>query len=134
MKDDTLRDKRPLAKVSIAIKADEVDPVEITRATSVQATRGFRKGELSSERRVPRPWGIWAFEVVSEDVGTAAAEFLEKIEPHIESLRAAAERYSAELTVGIFWQPEDGQGGYSLSADVARRLAILGERVDFYFA
>jgi hypothetical protein len=83
---------------------------------------------------VPSLSGIWTYAVTSSDVSTAAADVLSTIEPVTKQLQDAAEKYSAEVTVSIFWQPEGGQGGYSMPADIVRRLSTLGERIDFYFS
>lgn len=123
-----------IARVSVAVKAEALEPAEVTRIAGVVPTRAFRKGEVSPRTSVPRPWGVWALECTSDNIETATAELLAAVETRMEKLREAASMYDdAELTVGIFWQPEGGQGGYSLSSDVVQRLSKLGTRIDFYF-
>ena len=123
-----------VAKVSVAVKADALDPAEVTRVVDLLPTRAYRKGEISPNRSVPRPRGIWAIECRADNIETATAELLAIVETRMGQLREAASKYDgAELTVGIFWQPEGGQGGYSLSSDVVQRLSKLGTRIDFYF-
>lgn len=123
-----------VAKVSVAVKADALDPAEVTRITDLLPTRAHRKGEVSPNRSVPKPWGIWAIDCTSDNIETATTELLAVVETRMEKLREAASKYDgAELTVGIFWQPEGGQGGYSLSSDLVQRLSKLGTRIDFYF-
>src|SRR5690606_20470142 len=102
--------------------------------TDLLPTRAHRKGEVSPNRSVPKPWGIWAIDCTSDNIETATTELLAVVETRMEKLREAASKYDgAELTVGIFWQPEGGQGGYSLSSDLVHRLSQLGTRIDFYF-
>jgi len=121
------------ATISVGVKADTLLPTEVTRIVGVNPTRAFRRGELSGNHTVPAPWGVWALEITSDDIAAAAVEILSILEPRVELLREAAFACDGELTVGIFWQPEGGQGGYSLSSDVVQRLSKLGTRIDFYF-
>ena len=131
---DTPKEKKSLARVGIRIKSDALDTSDVTRIVGVQPTRAVRKGEQPLDRSVPSLSGIWTYSIASDDISNAAVDVLSTIEPVIAQLREAATKYGAELTVSIFWQPEGGQGGYSLPADVMRRLSMLGERIDFYFA
>jgi len=125
---------KSLVEVSVGLKADDLDPAEITRALGIQPTRAFKKGEKPPNRRVAYPWGIWAYAVTAEDVNDAAVDILNTIEPVVAIMHSEAARRGAEINVAIFWQPEGGQGGYSLPADIMRRLSALGTRIDFYFS
>lgn len=120
--------------VSVGLKANDLDPEEVTRLVGVQPTRAVKRGVLLPKRTVPSPWGIWVFESRSDDVTKAATEILCALEPRMEQLREASSKYDAEVNVGISWQPEGGQGGYSLPADTLRRLSALASRIDFYFS
>ncbi len=123
-----------IARVSIRLKSGTLDPADVTRIVGVQPTRAVKKGEQASDRRVPSLSGMWTYTVSSDQVLAAATELLHVIEPVTGQLQDATTKYGAELTIAIYWQPEGGQGGYSLPADVMRRLAMLGERIDLYFA
>ena len=72
------------------------------------------------ERRAPR-------------VEDAALALLAVIEPKRQTIRDAAESVQATVSIGIWWDPEWGQGGFSVSTDVMRRLLEFGERLDVYF-
>ena len=63
-----------VAKVSVAVKADALDPAEVTRVVDLLPTRAYRKGEISPNRSVPRPWGIWAIKCRADNIETATAE------------------------------------------------------------
>lgn len=131
-------DGRNYVSVSIGLKSDDLDPVAVTRELGIEPTRAFRKGdvELGAGRRrpVPRPWGVWSFEVAGENVQDAVLSLLDKVGPVRQRLSAVAQRSAAEVTVGIWWEPAGGQGGFSLPSDVWRRLAEVCERVDVYFS
>lgn len=127
-------EERSVARASVRIKSDTLDTAEVTRMVGVHPTRATQKGEQPPDRSVPSLSGIWTYTVCADQVSIAAMTLLETIEPVATGLRDAAALYGAELTVSIYWQPEGGQGGYSLPADTVRRLSMLGERVDFYFA
>lgn len=130
----SMEEEVTVARVSIGMTSEVLEPEDVTRIVGVQPTRAFKRGDRGPNRRVPAPRGVWAYEVTSDDVGPAAAELLRVIEPLVPVLRQAAGKYEALLAVGVCWQPEGGQGGYSLPADLVRRLSMLGERVDFYFS
>lgn len=131
---DTEESSRSIAKVGIRIKSDTLDPADVTQIVGVQPTRAVKKGEQTPDRRVPSLSGMWTYTTSSDQVLAAAIEVLEAIEPVAGQLHDAVAKYGAELTISIYWQPEGGQGGYSLPADVMRRLSMLGERIDLYFA
>ena len=76
---------------------------------------------------------LWVVERRGEDVELVALDLLAVLEPRAAAIRAAAKNAKATVSVGIWWEPEAGQGGFSVSADVLRRLSVLCERVDVYF-
>ena len=123
-----------IARVSIRLKSGTLDPADVTRIVGVQATRAVKKGEQSPDRRVPSISGMWTYTASSDQVLAAATALLHVIETVTGQLQDATAKYGAELTIAIYWQPEGGQGGYSLPADVMRRLSLRGERIDLYFA
>lgn len=131
---NTEESSRSIASVGIRIKSDTLDPADVTQIVGVQPTRAVKKGEQPPDRRVPSLSGMWTYTTSSDQVLAAAMEVLEAIEPVAGRLHDAVAKYGAELTISIYWQPEGGQGGYSLPTDVMRRLSMLGERIDLYFA
>lgn len=124
--------------VRIGLKSDDLDPTEVTQELGMEPTRAFRKGDVeigaSRARPIPNPYGVWSFEVTGESVQDAALSLLNRLGPVRQRLSAAAQRWSAEVTIGIWWEPAGGQGGFSLPSDIWSRLAEVCERVDIYFS
>ncbi|MFT3768114.1 MAG: DUF4279 domain-containing protein [Minicystis sp.] len=123
-----------VARVGVVLRADQLDPSEVSQALGIEATRAFSKGELSAGKRAPRPWGLWTLEVEDADVERAARRLLSLLADKRGPLDQVARRFHATVSVSIWWEPDGGQGGYTLSSATLAELATLGERIDFYFA
>lgn len=76
---------------------------------------------------------MWVVERRGTDVEKVALDLLEVVEARSKAIREAADAAKATASVGIWWEPDGGQGGFTVSSDVLRRLSALGERVDIYF-
>ena len=124
-----------VASVELVVGGDAVDPEGLTELTGIEASRGWKKGDVYSSRsgqQLARPWGIWAVTRSGADVEEVACALLRVVELQFESIRAAADIAKATITIGIWWQPPEGQGGFSLRAPLLRRLVAICERVDVY--
>jgi len=125
-----------VASVGIGITGDLVDPVAVSATVGLEASRAWEKGhryESRSGGTMKKHSGLWVVERRGEDVELVALDLLAVLEPRAAAIRAAAKNAKATVSVGIWWEPEAGQGGFSVSADVLRRLSVLCERVDVYF-
>jgi hypothetical protein len=132
--EDNSDQNRSVVKVNLGFISETLQPEEVSLMLGLQPTYSYVKGELSHRMKVPSPWGCWAVEVVSNDVEVATRELLSTLRGKKGQIAAIAERFSATVSVHIWWEPEGGQGGYTLPSDLLIELASLGERVDFYFA
>jgi Domain of unknown function (DUF4279) len=132
--DDDLDQNRSVVKVNLGFTSKTLEPQEVSLMLGLQPTYSYTKGELSPRMRVPRPWGCWAIEAMSNDVEAATRQLLNILRGKKGQIDDVAGRFSATVSVHIWWEPEGGQGGYTLPSDLLIELASLGERVDFYFA
>lgn len=126
-------DKKSVAKVSLGFTSESLLPEEVTIILNLQPSRQYKKGDLSDRMRVPKPWGRWALEIEANSIETAARLLLEHFSGKDEQIADVVSRFSAKANVSIWWEPEGGQGGFTLPANVMIKLASLGERVDFFF-
>lgn len=135
--------------VSFGIRGDELSPAEITDLLMVRPTKAWQKGDIYKSkyrkndgsfdyRDAKRPWGIWEFSssinVSSENLEDHASYVAEKIEPSNDQIRRLIRQKDLRVYINIWWQPEDGYGGYTLSADTVKRLSVLCSEMDFYFS
>jgi len=124
------------AAVEFGITGDFVDPAAVSAAVGLEPSRAWVKGhpyESRSGKVMKKHSGLWVVGRCGEDVELVALDLLVLLEPRIAAIRAAAEHAQATVSVGIWWEPEGGQGGFSVSANVLGRLSALCERVDVYF-
>lgn len=123
-----------VARVEFVLVSPILLPEDATAMIGLRPTRSFKKGDMTDrpDARTPRPWGLWAYEVEAEDVETAAKALLAAVEGRLQSIRRAAESAQARVSVSIWWEPDGGQGGFSLPAELMRRLCALGDRIDIY--
>src|SRR5437660_644080 len=117
-----------LARVSVSLSADALRPEEVSRLVGLEPSWSYAKGDPSPKTKTPRPWGLWGLEVEDEDVEPAARRLLAMLAGKREKLEDAATRFGAKVTVAIWWQPEGGQGGYTLPSSIVLELASLGAR------
>jgi hypothetical protein len=125
--------KRSIARVSVGFKAESLRVAEITRLVGLQPSRSYEKGDLSARTRTPMPWGMWAIEFETDDVESAAKRLLDVLGQKRDAIVEAARQTGATVSVGIWWEPEGGQGGFTLGSETLKQLSELGERVNFYF-
>jgi len=122
--------------VSVGMTDRYVDPDDLTLATGLEPSRAWKRGDQHtprSGRQFARSSGLWAVEREGQDVQSVAIDLLSAAEPHADAIRDYARSKKSVVSVGIWWEPEDGRGGLSVSAQVVRRLADLCDRVDFYY-
>lgn len=124
-----------VARVELGVSGDQLVPELLTSMTQLEPSRAWRKGEPYKSKAGPRRHGntLWVITFESTDVETSALELLHRVEPVVDALRRCANDADATISVGIWWEPHGGQGGFTVSSDVLRRLANLGERIDLYF-
>ncbi len=127
--------EKDFARVGVGLAGCDMIPEEVTSLVGVLPTRSQKKGDIVVSRGVEhaRARSIWVVEVESTTVAEAAVKLLETIEPHKDALERAAKATNSELSVSIWWEPEGGQGGFTVAAEIMRRLSELGDRVDVYF-
>jgi hypothetical protein len=92
-----------------------------------------KKGEGKLGTSTPSPWGVWQLLVENGDVEASAKRLLELLAGKRDAIAEVVREMGAVASVRIWWEPEGGYGGYTLSSATVRGLAELGERVDFSF-
>jgi hypothetical protein len=138
MVDTPERDK---THVTFGMRSDSLDPGDISLRLGLTPTFACAKGERVrvGRKRVERgfPHGVWQLltipQVLSDDLEEHARYLLSQLEP----VQMAIERYVRDPTFYVyisFWWLTDGcVGGYTLSGDTVRRLAVLCQEFNFTF-
>lgn len=129
--------ERPdIAQVELRVSGDRLVPAEVTAASGLLPSRAWSKGD-TYESKVgglrARAFGIWVITSEGTDIEQCSIALLAKVELLADAIRHVARSAGATVSVGIWWEPEGGQGGFTVSSDVMRRLSELGDRVDVYF-
>jgi|GEM_PF-1738475 hypothetical protein len=123
-----------IARLSLMITAPDLELDQLTEILTLAPTRSFLKGQRASQYdfELVRPWSLWAYEVVGLQVEELALELLRLFGAKQVLLQEIVTRYGADLSVGIWWEPPDGYGGFTISKEVLRDLCALGENIHVY--
>jgi hypothetical protein len=122
-----------VATIRFVFRAANLDPARVSEIMGLQPASSHAKGELSSRTKTPFPWGVWAVEFTGAEVEAAALRLLEILAGKKDAIAQVVSQMSATPSVNIWWEPEGGQGGYTISSETIRKLADLCERIDFSF-
>lgn len=127
--------QKDIAQVEVGLTGHEMEPNDVTKIVGLNPTRSFRKGERISKRGIERvqPWSLWALEAAGEDVEATVRVLLTQLEGRLDAWNLAIKETKAQASVSIWWEPEGGQGGFSISSDLMRSLTEFGEKVNVYF-
>jgi hypothetical protein len=126
---------RDSTAVELVITGDAITPDSLT-AIAGAPHRAWRKDEPYESRggrTLLRATGLFAVRCEDAVVELAARALLDRIEDQRDALRAYARAHGASMAIAIWWDPEGGQGGFSLPTEITRRLSELGDRLDVYF-
>ena len=132
--DDNVRE----CSLTLRIGGNIADVSRMTRRLQLQPTKSFGKGERflvkhTGEEQV-HPIGNWSLSSAELD-STSVERHCEFLLDLIESKKEAIQEFIDDPTVWVsivfWWGPKSKQGGFSISADKARRLAALCQ--DFRF-
>jgi hypothetical protein len=129
--------------VSFGIFGDKLDPNELTERTSVKPSRGLSKGQriYRSERAgggfYPAAQGVWQIcsdtTVESSSTEVHAQYILDLLEPHFQVVEQFLNRPGYLTVINIWWQTDQGHGGFSMRATTLARLCRLCDRIDTHF-
>lgn len=140
MRENVFQEKHVTASIRFGVSGTKLVPSELTRRLGLQPDTAFAKGATHHTPRGPRqrPFGVWAIDsrshVSSDELSEHAhyiLKLLERVRPAVEEIKRDP---SLRVSVGIWWNPEEGQGGYTLKATVVSALCQYCEEIDFYFA
>ena len=126
--------------VSFGVSGDDLVPSAISSRLGLRPDWAFAKGEeyLSASGVQQRAHGVWAIEskshVTTGDLADHVDYILKVLEPVREGVREIRRASSLRVNVSIWWEPEGGQGGYTLKAAAVAALCEYCDEIDFYFA
>mgnify|MGYP000641500170 CR=1 FL=1 len=127
--------EKDIAKVEVGLTGHEMDPDDVTKIVGLHPTRSFRKGDRVSKKGIERaqPFSLWALGAEGEDVEATVRLLLAQLEGRLDAWNVAIKETKAQASVSIWWEPEGGQGGFTVQSALMRRLTEFGERVNIYF-
>src|SRR5262245_49619152 len=118
-----------IARVSIGLAGEEMNPDEVTNIVGLMPTSFHRKGEKywrKGRLMGPPSRSVWALETEGENVEETARRLLLQLEGKLDPWKLAAEKTKAQASVSIWWEPNGGQGGFTVSSDLLQRLIEFG--------
>jgi hypothetical protein len=126
---------QPNIRIELVIRGTSLVPSDVTSILSLTPTRSFLKGDPSSSRNPERkrPWSLWALEFEGTEVQNTAMLLIEALQGKETSLKRIADLPGVEMSVAIWWDPPEGQGGFSLASSTLAQLCALGNEIHFYF-
>jgi len=126
--DDNVRE----CDLTLRIIGNFTDASPMTRRLQLQPTGAFGKGERFLVGRTGeeqfRPIGNWSLssaELDSTSVKRHCEFLLDLIEPKREAIQEFIDDPTVWVSIVFWWGPKNKHGGFSISADKARRLATL---------
>jgi hypothetical protein len=127
--EDKLKDDSRWSKAAFCIYGDTIQPNEMNRDLSIEATNSGLKGERQSKYPRARPLrtSIWILNSSLDEhlpLQDHLKWLLDALEPKLEVVRGIAKQYDAKLICG--YSSEHGQGGCTFDAALLDRLANLG--------
>lgn len=126
--------------VSFGVSGDELVPSALSSRLGLQPDWAFAKGEeFQSPTGVhQRHHGVWAIasksHISSDDLADHIRYILETLDPVRDVVNEIKQDPSSRVSVGIWWEPEGEQGGYTLKAATVATLCQYCDEIDFYFA
>jgi hypothetical protein len=125
---------QPIARVELVITGETLNPADITTALAMHPTRSFVKGEVASKSNAARkrPWGLWALQFEGMKVQDVAVHLLESLRGKEGALKTIANTMEVNVSIAIWWEPPEGQGGYTLSSATLAQLCGLSSQIHFY--
>jgi len=113
-----------------------MDPDTVTKIVGITPTRFHRKGERSLRKgRLigPHFQSVWELQTEGENVEETLRRLLVQLEGKLDVWRLAIEKTKAEASAVIWWEPDGGQGGFTIPSDLLQRFIEFGIWFTVYF-
>ncbi len=124
---------------SFGLKSESLDPQLITDLLGIRPVIAWRKGDVCHAASGPRvrDSGIWRVDTLNavelSEIEPHVCFLLSLLEPRAKEIIAIQERANADSAIVLWWNGSCATDGYSLSAPLLARLAVLCNRLDFTF-
>ena len=126
--------------ISFSISGTDVEPDKISEVLGLAPSHSHCRGDVYESRSgktLERYNSVWAFSSegkVSEQDPNAHADYvLMNLEPLKERIARYVGNEGVRVSIGIWWKPDGGSGGYTITGDRMARLAQLADELDLYF-
>ncbi|MGV8039478.1 MAG: DUF4279 domain-containing protein [Thermoanaerobaculaceae bacterium] len=128
------------AGISLRVTGEGLIPSEVSARVGLSPDRSFARGDQFDSRQGARrrSSAVWAIDsrdhVSSADIAQHAKWILQVLQPARSGIEEIKEDPSFRVSLGVWWEPESGQGGFTLKASTVSALCDFCNEVDFYFA
>lgn len=134
--DEKLEEEINIARVSIGLAGEEMDPDEVTKIVGITPSSFHRKGERywrKGRLMSPSCRSVWELETEGENVAETLQRLLVQLEGKLDVWKLAIAKTKAVASASIWWEPDGGQGGFTVPSALLQRFIEFGERLDVYF-
>ncbi len=144
-KDDTFK---TVVHISFGIKGDHFNPSDITDSLGLDPSRSWKKGDKYQSRyrnkdgtfgmrEAFRPWSIWELSseknVDSDLIELHSKYLLKQLKLKKSLISDLLKDTSLRVFISVWWEPEGGQGGFTLPSIFLNELSCFCNEIDFYF-
>ena len=126
--------------ISFSISGVDIDPDEISEELGIRPSQSHCRGDVYESRsgkKLERYNSLWTFssegKVSKPEPNSHADYILMNLDPLKERISRYVDDQRARVSIGIWWQPDGGSGGYTITGDRMIRLAQLANEIDLYF-
>ena len=126
--------------VTFAIRGDALVPASISTILGLEPSWSHAKGERYQSRagvELARSSGVWSYssegKVDTREAESHAEFILRALSPKKRAITRYLEDPLFRVSIGIWWRPDGGSGGYTMTSESLSRLAEYCNELDFYF-
>ena len=126
--------------ISFSISGSAVEPGKISEELGLVPSHSHRRGDVYESRSgqmLERYNSVWTFSSEGKVPEPEPNAHVDYVLNNLEPLKDRLFRYIADkesrVSIAIWWKPDGGSGGYTVTSTRMVRLAQLASEVDLYF-
>lgn len=126
--------EEPIARMSLVIRGEAVQPTEISARLAVAPSRSFAKGDPASQSdpAIMRPWGLWALECSGSDLQVVATALLTVLAGKQQVLKEIGALPEHDISVAIWWETPNAVGGFTLPTSLIAAFTAFCTTIQVY--
>ncbi len=126
--------------VTFGIIGKVFDPKSFSNRIGLNPTNSFNIGDTFKTKTgsiVKRPYSLWSITTENECNSTNVNKHFDLIIKLLEDKMDIIKNYMNDdglrIYISVWWESQDGHGGYSIQSDLINRVSNLCNELDFYF-